>query len=340
MLASEQEVEKMLNLFGEMTKIEIDDLIHDKNWGSINFESAKSDLERLFAMCNHFKVLPNDQLPSDIANQMVTEATPISLTVNNIKGFSIEQTNPSGIRDKYVNEVKTNVDRFYKFAHIYVPYLAYQKGDIQNNIKQLTSSVSDAKTLLDAAKENVNQKNEDINKIIQAVREASVSVGVAHFTADFKTEAETMEKQAKTWLGATFALAGLSLFSAISFLFTTPDLATTASASAIQYVASKILILVLLLTATLWCGNLYKAAKHQAAANKFKGNALKTFQAFVNATDDDGIRDTVLVETTRAIFSESATGYINSENTGTQKSTKIIEVVKNGAQTISAATKS
>ena len=63
MLASEQEVEKMLNLFGEMTKIEIDDLIHDKNWGSINFESAKSDLERLFAMCNHKHIVQHPAVP-------------------------------------------------------------------------------------------------------------------------------------------------------------------------------------------------------------------------------------------------------------------------------------
>lgn len=337
-MASEQEVEKILTLFNEVTEVEIADLIYDKDWGSINFESAKSDLERLYAICNHFKVLPIDQLPTDIANQIVLEATPISQTVNNIREFTIEQATPSEIRDQYVNEVKSNVDSFYKFAHIYVPYLAYQKGEIQNNIKQLTSSVSDAKALLDTTKEAVNQKNEEINKIIQAAREASASVGVAHFTADFQTESEIMEQQAKTWLIATSMLAGLSLAAAIYFLFATPNLTTTASA--IQYVSSKILILILLITATLWCGNLYKAAKHQAAANKFKGNSLKTFQAFVNATDDDGIRDAVLVETTRAIFSESATGYISSENSGTERSTKIVEVIKNGTQTVSAATKS
>jgi len=337
-LASEEQVGKVLTLFGKMTEVEISDLISNKDWGSINFESATPDLERLFALCNHFKVLPIDQLPADIANQIVTEATPISQTVNNIREFTIEQANPSGIRDQYVNEVKANVDRFYKFAHIYVPYLAYQKGEIQNNIKQLTSSVSDAKNLLETTKSDVNSKSEAIAKIIQAAREASVSVGVAHFTADFDAEAEVMEDQAKNWLIVTSILAGLSLLSAVYFLFAEPNLTTTASA--IQYVSSKILILVLLITATLWCGNLYKAAKHQAAANKFKGNSLKTFQAFVNATDDDGIRDAVLIETTRAIFSESATGYITNDNSGTEKSTKIVEVIKNGAQAISATTKS
>lgn len=337
-MATEEQVKKLQGLFDEITDLDIADLIYDKDWGSINFESAKADLERLYALCNHFKVLPVDQLPSDIADQIFVEATPINQTVNNIREYTIEQANPSGIRDQYINEVKVNVDRFYKFSHIYVPYLAYQKGEIQNNIKLLTSSVNEAKSLLEKSEKDVNSKSEDINKIIQAAREASASVGVAHFTADFVTEAGVMEAQADRWLIATSVLAAFSLATAIYFLFANPDLSTTPSA--IQYVSSKILILVLLITATLWCGNLYKAAKHQAAANKFKGNSLKTFQAFVNATEDSAVRDAILVETTRAIFSESATGYIGNDHSGTEKSTKIVEIVKNGAQTVSAATKS
>lgn len=328
-MATKDQVEKLLSLLNKITELGISELIYDKDWGSINFEAAESDLNRLYALCNHFKVLPIDQLPSDIADQIYAEATPINQTVANIREYTIEQADPSGVRDRYVGEVKSNVDRFYKFAHIYVPYLAYQKGEIQNNIKQLTSSVSEAKSLLEKSEQDTISKSDEINKIIQAAREASASVGVAHFTADFLTEANTMESQALLWLKSTSALAALSLITAIYFLFATPELLTTASA--IQYVSSKILILVLLITATLWCGNLYKAAKHQAAANKFKGNSLKTFQAFVNATEDSAVKDAILIETTRAIFSESATGYIGNDNSGSE-STKIVEIVKSGVQ--------
>lgn len=332
-MATKDQVEKLKNLFEKITELEIDELIYDKNWGSINFETAKVDLERLYALCNHLIVLPIEQLPSDIATQILTEATPIDQTISNIRGFTIEQSNPSGIRDQYVNEVKQNVDRFYKCAHIYVPYLAYQKGEIQNNIRQLTNSVNEARELLASAEEDANNRRLEINKIIQAAREATASVGVAHFTADFIAESEHLEKQALIWLWVTALLAALSLLTSTYFLFAHVDLSTTANA--IQYVSSKILILVLLITATLWCGNLYKAAKHQAAANKFKGNSLKTFQAFVSATEDDAVRDAILVETTRAIFNESATGYLGSDGSGTEKSTKIVEIVKNGTQVLS-----
>ncbi|MDV5061904.1 hypothetical protein [Vibrio diabolicus] len=337
-MATQQEVDKFLDLVNEITELTIDDLIYDSKWGSINFEKAKADLTRLYALCNHFKVLPLEQLPSDIAQQMVSQGTPIRNTVKNICEYTIEQENPSGVRDQYINLVQTQVDQFYKFSHIYVPYLAYQKGEIQNNIEQLTTSVSQAKILLENAEVETKEKSGEIESIIQAAREASASAGVAHFTADFEQESSTLESQAKIWLKATVGLAAISLAFALYFLFSDPDISSVAKA--IQFISSKILILVLLIMATLWCGNMYKATKHQAAANKFKGNSLKTFQAFVKATDDDSVRDAVLVETTRAIFNESATGYLNVDSSTTEKSTKVVEVIRTGVQAATAASKS
>lgn len=146
-----------------------------------------------------------------------------------------------------------------------------------------------------------------------------------------------LESQAKIWLKATIILAATSLVFALYFLFSNPDVSSVANA--IQFISSKILILFLLIMATLWCGNIYKATKHQAAANKFKGNSLKTFQAFVKATDDDSIRDAVLVETTRAIFNETTTGYLNYDSS-TEKSTKVVEVIRTGFQAATVASKS
>ncbi len=337
-MATEQEVDRFLDLVNEITELTIDDLIYDSKWGSINFEKAKADLTRLYALCNHFKVLPLEQLPSDIAQQMVSQGTPICNTVKNIREYTIEQENPSGVRDQYISQVQTQVDQFYKFAHIYVPYLAYQKGEIQNNIEQLTTSVSQAKKLLENAEIETKVQSGEIESIIQAAREASASAGVAHFTADFEQESSTLEVQAKIWLKATVSLAAISLAFALYFLFSDPDISSVAKA--IQFISSKVLILVLLIMATLWCGNMYKATKHQAAANKFKGNSLKTFQAFVKATDDDSVRDAVLVETTRAIFNESATGYLNVDSSTTEKSTKVVEVIRTGVQAATAASKS
>ena len=124
-MASSEQIETLLRTFNEITEVEIDDLIYDKDWGSINFEAAKPDLERLYSLCNHFKVLPLNHLPEDIATQINNEISPAFQTVTNIREFKIEQENPSAIMDQYVKAVTTGVDKFYKFSHIYAPYLAY-----------------------------------------------------------------------------------------------------------------------------------------------------------------------------------------------------------------------
>lgn len=336
-MALEPEVIGFLEIIKEITSVSVDSLLERSEWGSINFNDAQMDINRFYSLCNHFKVLPLEQLPSDVVTQLKAEIEPARQTLLNIHNFTLTQSNPTGVQAQYVATIKQQVDTFYKTAHVYVPYLAYQKGEIQKNIKELTSSVDAAKSLLNKSQSDTESKSSEIDKIIQAAREASASVGVAHFTADFVAESTAMEKQANVWLIATIFLAIVSFGFAIFFLVNKPDVSTVAMA--IQYISSKILILILLITGTLWCGNLYKAAKHQAAANRFKGNSLKTFQAFVNATDDNAIKDAVLVETTRAIFSESATGYINSDNSSADKSTKIVEVIKHGAQAASAVAK-
>ena len=74
---------------------------------------------------------------------------------------------------------------------------------------------------------------------------------------------------------------------------------------------------------------MYKAAKHQAAVNRHRGNALKTFQAFVKATNDDSTRDAVLLETTRSIFALTNTGYLDTGGEGSSDgAVKVLEIVK------------
>lgn len=325
-------------VFEEITKTDIDDLVANPDWGSITFSESRHDLERVFSICNHFRLLPVEQLPEDIVSAIISHGNGVSSVIERIREFTIEQDNPSAARNQIAAELKKNVDAFYKTSHIYVPYLAYQKGEIQENLKKLTESVSDAKETVNSAKSYAEGKKQEVDKIIASAKEASASVGVAHFTSDFSGEAEELQDVASNWLRATVILACLTLAFGLYFLNSKPDFGNIAQS--IQYISSKIIILVLLITATLWCGNLYKATKHQAAANKFKSNSLKTFQAFVNATEDAAVRDAVLIETTRAIFSESATGYIGAESAGTDKSTKIVEVVKNGTQTASAVSRS
>jgi len=285
-------------------------------------------------MLNHFKLLPVELLPDAPMQQIVSSLPPLKATLDQIKSFSIESSNPTGTRDQLVGQLKTQSDQFFAVAHLYIPYLAYQKGDVQRNINELTESVEQASQLVGGAKDEIEKKRGEIGDIIVAAREAAASVGVAHFTADFTAESTEQDESADRWLKATGAVAVLTLAVAIGLVFVPirPDATTP---QVIQMFTSKVVILGLLLTATIWCGRLYKAARHQGSISKHRANALRTFQAFTKAASDDESRNAILMETTKSIFAITPTGYLDNESSP-DGGLKIVEVVKHATQAVAS----
>ncbi len=156
-------------------------------------------------------------------------------------------------------------------------------------------------------------------------------MGVATFTSDFNAAAKEMEDAAGKWLWWTAGVGLVTVALAFSFplLFPIPNNASNIYAA--QLFTSKLVTLGALFTATIWCGRMYKAAKHQAAINGHRANALKTFQALVRASSDDPTRDAVLLETTRSIFALGNTGYLDGAEGSGEGAVKILEIVKSAA---------
>jgi len=335
-MATEANIKQLMNIIDACIEKPIDDLVSSPSWGSINFEEARTELEKFFSILNHLKMLPVDLLPDQAINSIIEQSKPVYTIVEAIKKFTLEQANPLEQRNSLVTQLKPNIDAFYTHTHIWIPFLAYQRGDIQRNIQELNKTVAESSKLLTTAKADVKKKQGEIDQIITAAREASATVGVGHFTADFLSEADGQRKNADTWLKATVSMALLTLIAAGGSMFYHPSLEAS---QLIQMTSSKLILLGLLFTATVWCGKLYKAAKHLEAVNKHRSNALKTFQAFTNAANDTSMKDAVLMETTKSIFALMPSGYLDVDGSHSDSGIKVVEVVKNGAQTIAAASK-
>ena len=325
-MATPEQTNLLQTLLNELIEPEIESLIRNSDWGSINFEAAQFDLERLYKLCNHLSLLPLENIPNNPAQRIQSTGEALKPILSKIRNFSIEVQNPASVRDQIVKEIATHVDAFYTEAHLYVPYLAYLRGEVQSNIDELNASIKQAAEILSKTEKNAEVKKKEIDGIVSAAREATAKVGVAHFTSDFETKAGELATSAKNWLYVTAAFALATIAALAYFLYTTPTI--DGMTLTVNYVSTKVLVLLFLVTATIWCGNIYKATLHQSSANRFKADALKTFQAFVKAADNDAIRDAVLLETTKAIFTESATGLI-SENGNSDSHSQIIELVRN-----------
>jgi len=166
----------------------------------------------------------------------------------------------------------------------------------------------------------------EMDDIITKAREASAAAGAAVFTQDFNQEATTLSDKATKWLVATAFLGGATLVAAVLTWFWTQ--AGLDSGQIWQKVVSKFIVLSILLTATLWCGKIYKALMHQSAINRHRALSLQTFQAFSSAASDLQTKDAVLLETTRSIFSQCSTGYMDSTSSSSDSDARVVEIVK------------
>jgi hypothetical protein len=325
-MAAEQAVKALQAVIGAVLGFRERDLQHRAKWGSIGFEKAGPDINRVFEILAHLSVLPLEYLTDGAISQIQAATTSTAEVFNRVDQFNIEQANPTQIRDNLISEIHGQADQLYQFASPWVPFLAYQKGDVAKNIEALTTSVTSAQTLVNEAKADIAERQGEIETIITQAREASASAGAAVFTQDFKNEAADLNKRGLFWLKITAALAAATLAAAI-VMWLSPINGLDAAAI-IQRFGGKLAVLVVLFTATLWSGKTYNALMHLATVNRHRALSLQTFQAFSHAASDLGTKDAVLMEATRAIFGSVPTGFLDAKASGGDGDLKIVEIAK------------
>lgn len=330
-MASKEQTDLLTKEIDECLGFDQDELIGRAGWGSITFDGAEHDFSRIFSIAKHLSVLPTDQLTDNAITDIQARLTEVNKFLKAVDSFSLEQQNPTQARNTLVTQIHSVADQFYASASQWIPFLAYQKGDVAKNIQQLTASVSEGQRIAEEARTDIEAKSNEIEKIIVQAREASASAGAAVFTKDFLNEATNQNASAKKWLIAAAVFALVTLIVA-ALMWAYPE-STLTSSELTQKLGTKIAILVILFTVTVWCGRIYKALRHQASVNKHRGLSLQTFQAFSAAGADPSTKDAVLMEATRAIFAVGATGFLDGKSGKDDSSTRMIEIVQNPSPT-------
>jgi len=205
--------------------------------------------------------------------------------------------------------------------------LAYLKGDVADNINQLTTSVEKAKEMISNAQKEATAGKEELNKIIVAAREASASAGAAVFTIDFEEEYKRHSHSSLIWLIASIACVVVTVITSGIFWWLAVD-QTNDNLRVAQVIVSKLIILSMLVTASVWCGKNYRILQHLATLNKHRSLSIRTLQAFVAAASDEQTKNAVLLEANRAVFSSGGTGYLDGSSDKESPIT-IIELAKN-----------
>ena len=289
------------------------DLAHRGEWGSINFDDISDDLKTVISLSISLGEMPIQFLADNTANGICDVIKELLPRLEELDKFSITQGDPNSHRTNLANNLHQCCDRFYSQVGMWIPFLAYQRGDVAENIKKLTKAIADTEQQAEAGLARIAQKEKDVDEIVVRTREASADAGVAVFTEDFQSESEGAAKSAAKWLIATIVFAVMTLAIPVAAYFF-EDYSGIEKSQLISKLASKVVVISVLLTGTMWCGRIYKSLRHLSILNRHRAIGIKTFRAFSAAASDAQTKDAVLMETTRSIFANASTGLIHESN--------------------------
>jgi hypothetical protein len=325
------EVVELKKAITEILAMPVENLIRRADWGALSFEGARLELELTLQIFRHYDQLALANAPKQIVTNIVSTVNPVIESVREIDNFSLtKSTNTTEDINQITNRLRDRVMNLYMTGQSVIPFLAYLAGDVQKSIEKMTAATTTIESMLKDMNTSITGRMGEADRIVSAMRDASGRAGVAQFTHDFSNEANTLGKDSRKWLTAAISLVALTFVTAIS-MYLIGIIFPIHADQQVSYTITKVVVLAILVSATVWSGNIYRALRHQVTVNRHRANSLMTFQAFVAAAEGDAeIKNAVLLETTRSIFASTPTGYIPAAGDHGDNPTKIFEMLKGG----------
>lgn len=322
-----KKIEEARALLTELAEIKASSLARTEDLSrDINFSEAVSFFEEMLDIIKQLNQRDISRLALSQLNQIVSGCNQLSKLIQQVNDFNLNQNTPADVCKSIIETIKNAYDSIMEPLTIPLAYTATQATDyakIEREAKgyhiTMKEEAESFRTLLESYKS-------EAEKALHAVKEQAAEAGVSTNAQIFLKDSASHGDVAKIWLIATIATSLITLIVAIGFVILSFHYAPATTAVAIQYVASKIILLSTLSFSIYWCAKNYKSSKHNETLNKHRANALMTFRAFVEGSDDQTIKDAILLQTSQAAFSNRPTGYENQEKE-TQTINPVVEIL-------------
>ena len=244
----------------------------------------------------------------------------------NISVISQQGNNPVQVQQGILGRFDQMEAAFWEYLNSVLAYALSWKSEIAPS-----AAASQAMTILAEARTavgEVREEKKELDNIVLAAREAAGKVGVSRHAALFATEATENNTAAFRWLVATGVSAAITLIAvAANIGYVASRSGDFTPASALQLALAKLLAFSVLLSTTIWCGRIYRAARHNFIVNRHRQNALSTFESFVQAATDEQTRNAVLLHAAQSVFAPQASGFAPTEG-DTAGSPNIVELIR------------
>jgi hypothetical protein len=313
------ERELLKKALDSLIAIKPEDLVRTNELGQqLDFSNGVPYFRRTLKLYSDLAKTDLSQVPYRVLNQLRTKAESALATFGRIRAFSpAKEPSPSQVRDSLINEVRDRWDDEYQSITPVTAYLIRMGTDFEELERRAKEHFSNMARVTSEEQEKQRAATQEMQETLEKVKRAAAEVGVAQHAIHFREATRDHEKAGRVWLtvAAAFALCAL-VYSLWSF-----RLGLQLKADDIvpwwphlKYVASRLLVLSILLFGMAWSAKNYRSQMLNSIVNRHRQNALSTFETFVKAATDKETKDAVLLQATKSIFEGQSSGYLSSDS--------------------------
>jgi hypothetical protein len=236
---------------------------------------------------------------------------------------------PSRVRNNYIEQLKRAYDPSFEILSPYISYSLHRSADFQRLDQEARGTFEKIKKEADSIQSKLIAQQKSAEEILKNIREAAAEQGVTQQAVYFKNESIDHNTDAGKWETRTVWIAvALGIFAIASiFLHKWTWLAPTNTFETVQLVTSKLLIFGLLTYLLILSAKNYLNHKHNSIVNKHRQNALMTYKAMIDAKDDLGSKEAILIQAAGCIFNPQATGYTVGKETPAVSGKSMVEIL-------------
>jgi hypothetical protein len=288
-------------------------------------QTVRAPLAAVLAMLQRIKAADFTGVSPDAPTQLNQAVVHMTTALTSLKRNPLG-SDRTALRDEAYVATRT-------FLDMATPLVAYFAATDQ---RQLDAVGKDLENRLEAAEE-ASQKitnilaaikgdRDEAAKALATIRQTAAVAGVSTHAKDFSEVAQEHARVGRAWFWFTLAL-GVASIVLVYLLVKTQPLDENAKPAVIaQYVLTRALAFAFASYLTVWAARNYRAHRHLQVVNRHRAKALQTFQTFSGAALDDSTRNAILIETTRCIFVQGASGYSDEDPAGPVD--RIVEVAR------------
>jgi hypothetical protein len=319
------EIRELRRVLREFTSVDPQTILRP-DLGELNFSELKSTFEELVGVLTHLLAMPLENLPPHIAKNATAKIQGLRNHYKTIQKFSIKTVhsgNAVTARNSAANTFVAEVRGVVAYLMPIAGYLGSFGERDESKRLELIVSKAEERT------KHIRQLESAMETIVDAARKASGELSVGKHAQHFANAAHAHGESASRWLKTTAGAGALTLgLAAYQWMIVWQHDKPLSPGQSAQLIFAKALVFSVAISATLWCGKVYRALRHNEIVNRHRANALSSFEALAESTDDAATKNAVLIQATTSIFAPQPSGFSTSD-ADTAGPSQLIELVRN-----------